>query len=212
MAITSTGEHRIRGIASCVPERVFDTNDSTDFPQKEIDAVVKMVGIRTRHLSPDTVCSSDLCLVAARSVMEQLDWGAGDHRLRDHGHTQSGLSPARDRLRPPQGAGPVRSVRGVRCQPRLLRLCVRAVDGRDDAGQPVVQAGSSPAGRDSFEILRSDGSHGRPALRRCGDGHRGGEGGRGDGEQVVVQPADGWHGLPGPDHRRRRLSRPLSRG
>ena len=75
MAITATREHRIRAIASCVPAPVFDnTGDSKDFSPKEIDAVVKMVGIKTRHLAPETVCSSDLCLVAARKVMEQLSW------------------------------------------------------------------------------------------------------------------------------------------
>ena len=73
--MTSTGAHRIKAISSCVPEQVFDnTSDSTDFSPKEIDAVVKMVGIKTRHLSPETVCSSDLCLVAARQVMDQLAW------------------------------------------------------------------------------------------------------------------------------------------
>jgi 3-oxoacyl-[acyl-carrier-protein] synthase-3 len=75
VAITSTGKHRIRAIASCVPERVFDnTVDSIHFSQKEIDSVVRMVGIQTRHLAADTVCSSDLCLAAARQILSQLDW------------------------------------------------------------------------------------------------------------------------------------------
>ncbi len=75
MAITSTGKHQIRAIATCVPERVFDNvNDSTDFSPKEIDAVVKMVGIKTRHMAPETVCSSDLCLAPARHIMAQLAW------------------------------------------------------------------------------------------------------------------------------------------
>ena len=75
MPMTSTREHRIRAIASCVPERVFDnTSDSTEFSPKEIDAVVKLVGIKTRHLAPETICSSDLCLAAARQVMAQLTW------------------------------------------------------------------------------------------------------------------------------------------
>jgi 3-oxoacyl-[acyl-carrier-protein] synthase-3 len=77
MALASTGRHHIRAVATCVPERVFDnTTDSTDFTPKEIDAVVKMVGIKTRHLAPDTVCSSDLCLASARRVMSNLGWSA----------------------------------------------------------------------------------------------------------------------------------------
>jgi 3-oxoacyl-[acyl-carrier-protein] synthase-3 len=75
VAITSTGRHRIRAIASCVPQRIFDnTMDSTDFSPKEIDAVVKMVGIKTRHLAPEAVCSSDLCLTAARHILSELAW------------------------------------------------------------------------------------------------------------------------------------------
>ncbi|MEI6083175.1 MAG: ketoacyl-ACP synthase III [Verrucomicrobiota bacterium] len=75
MAITFTREHQIRAIATCVPERVFDnTSDPTSFSPKEIDGVVKLVGIKTRRLAPATVCSSDLCLVAARQVMAQLAW------------------------------------------------------------------------------------------------------------------------------------------
>jgi len=75
VALVSTGQHRIKAVASCVPERVFDnTTDTKGFESKEIDAVVKMVGIKTRHLAPDTVCSSDLCIAAARRVMTQLNW------------------------------------------------------------------------------------------------------------------------------------------
>lgn len=75
MALASTRQHHIRAVASCVPERIFDnTTDSADFAAKEIDAVVKMVGIKTRHMAPDKVCSSDLCLAPARHVMAQLGW------------------------------------------------------------------------------------------------------------------------------------------
>lgn len=75
MATTSTRAHRIRAIASCVPKPVFDNlTDTTDFPQTDVDAVVKMVGIKTRHLASETTCSSDLCLPAARQVLEASGW------------------------------------------------------------------------------------------------------------------------------------------
>lgn len=75
MALTSTRKHHIRAVTSCVPETVFDnTTDSHDFSQKEIDSVVRMVGIKTRHLAPETVCSSDLCIAAARNVLAELHW------------------------------------------------------------------------------------------------------------------------------------------
>ena len=39
-----------------------------------MDAVVKMVGVKRRHIADESVCSSDLCLVAARDVLDALNW------------------------------------------------------------------------------------------------------------------------------------------
>ncbi len=75
MAIAHTAAHRIRGITTCVPSRVFDNaRDATAFPPKEVDAVVKMVGVRQRRLADDTTCSSDLCRVAAQDLLHALGW------------------------------------------------------------------------------------------------------------------------------------------
>lgn len=75
MAITSTKAHRIRGITSCVPARAFDNGaDATGFTQEEVNAIVKMAGIRTRYMADDATCSSDLCLAAARDVMAAVEW------------------------------------------------------------------------------------------------------------------------------------------
>jgi 3-oxoacyl-[acyl-carrier-protein] synthase-3 len=75
MALTSTPAARIRAICSSVPKRCFDNlADSTAFDPTEVDKVVKMAGVRTRHLATEKVCSSDLCLAAARRVLERLDW------------------------------------------------------------------------------------------------------------------------------------------
>ena len=48
--------------------------DAVDFTRQEVDSVVKMVGVERRHLAEESVCSSDLCLVAARDVLKTLDW------------------------------------------------------------------------------------------------------------------------------------------
>lgn len=75
MAITTTQACRIRGITSCVPERLFDNlKDTTAFEPEAVDKVVKMAGVKTRHMASDRVCSSDLCLAAARDVMRTLAW------------------------------------------------------------------------------------------------------------------------------------------
>lgn len=75
MAITSTAPHRIRAIATCVPPKVFhNSTDASGFSQQEVDSVVKMVGVKRRHLSDDSICSSDLCREAAKEVLSVLNW------------------------------------------------------------------------------------------------------------------------------------------
>ena len=75
MAVTSTSAHAIRAITTAVPSRVFDNErDATGFARQEVEAVVKMVGVKRRHVADDATCSSDLCLRAARDVLSALDW------------------------------------------------------------------------------------------------------------------------------------------
>jgi 3-oxoacyl-[acyl-carrier-protein] synthase-3 len=58
-----------------VPERLFDNlTETTAFPSEEVDKVVKMAGVRSRHVASDRICSSDLCAAAARQVLERLEW------------------------------------------------------------------------------------------------------------------------------------------
>ena len=75
MALTSTTAHRIRAITTAVPRRVFDNErDAVDFTKQEVDAVVKMVGVKRRHIADNSICSSDLCLLAARDALNALHW------------------------------------------------------------------------------------------------------------------------------------------
>lgn len=75
MPVTSTNAAVIRGITSCVPARRFDNlTDATDFPPDEVEKVVRMAGVKTRHLADDSICSSDLCLAAARDLLKNLEW------------------------------------------------------------------------------------------------------------------------------------------
>jgi len=75
MAIVSTRPARIRAICSSVPERLFDNlKETTAFDRKDVEKVVKLAGVRTRHMASDQLCSSDLCAAAAKRVLERLDW------------------------------------------------------------------------------------------------------------------------------------------
>ena len=75
MAFSQLPSCSIRAICSSVPTRVFDNlTETTAFPPAEVDKVVKMAGVRTRHLAPEATCSSDLCTAAARQVLSRLNW------------------------------------------------------------------------------------------------------------------------------------------
>jgi 3-oxoacyl-[acyl-carrier-protein] synthase-3 len=75
MAFSSLPACSIRAICSSVPARCFDNlKETTAFDPKEVDKVVKMAGVRTRHIAPESICSSDLCVAAAKRVLQQLQW------------------------------------------------------------------------------------------------------------------------------------------
>jgi 3-oxoacyl-[acyl-carrier-protein] synthase III len=75
MAIVKTRGARIAAVCSCVPTKRFDNlTDSGEFSEEEIRKVTGMAGVSARRLAGDTVCSSDLCIMAARRAMERLDW------------------------------------------------------------------------------------------------------------------------------------------
>lgn len=75
MAIIATRAHRIRGIVTSVPPRHFDNlADSTAFERDEVEKVVRMAGVRSRYLAGDTICSSDLCVAAAKKLLADLQW------------------------------------------------------------------------------------------------------------------------------------------
>jgi 3-oxoacyl-[acyl-carrier-protein] synthase-3 len=75
MALITTRAHRIRGIVTSVPPRRFDNlEDSTAFERGEVEKVVRMAGVRARYLAGDTICSSDLCVAAAKKLLAELKW------------------------------------------------------------------------------------------------------------------------------------------
>jgi 3-oxoacyl-[acyl-carrier-protein] synthase-3 len=66
---------RLRGVATCTPSKVFDTErDSQDFDPKELKKIVSMVGIKERRIVDDNTCSSDLCLKPAKELLSKLKW------------------------------------------------------------------------------------------------------------------------------------------
>lgn len=67
----------IKGIACAVPERIVDNETySTIFGKEKVKKFIDMTGVKTRHVAIDEQCTSDLCYIAAKRIMEKLNWEA----------------------------------------------------------------------------------------------------------------------------------------
>lgn len=65
----------IKGIACAVPQRIVNNEDYFGvFGEESVRKFMKMTGVKTRHVAMDEQCTSDLCYVAAKSLMEKLSW------------------------------------------------------------------------------------------------------------------------------------------
>ena len=75
MAFTKIKGSRIAAVATCVPQRQFDNlRDTSQFTQDEVRKVVAMAGVHSRRVSGDSICSSDLCIAAAKTALGSLKW------------------------------------------------------------------------------------------------------------------------------------------
>lgn len=65
----------VRGVIACVPQReISNERDYPWFDATEIRKITAMAGIKSRRqVEPDT-CTSDLCLAAAKRLLQRLDW------------------------------------------------------------------------------------------------------------------------------------------
>ena len=77
MAVVKTTGARIAGVCTCVPTRRFDNvKDASAFTEEEVRKVTGMAGVSSRRVVGETLCSSDLCIAAARRLLERLEWAA----------------------------------------------------------------------------------------------------------------------------------------
>lgn len=65
---------RVSGVAAAVPERVVETTAFDFFTPEEAEVFNNTVGIRRRHIAPDTMCASDMCQSAAEKLLSELGW------------------------------------------------------------------------------------------------------------------------------------------
>ena len=65
----------LKGVATCVPDKVFDNQkDSDNFDPQEVKKVVTIAGVKRRRVVGENTCSSDLCLQAGKQLLERLQW------------------------------------------------------------------------------------------------------------------------------------------
>lgn len=75
MAQSTLNNCRIAGIATAVPDNVFDNQqDIEGFSPTEVRKVIAMAGVKQRFVSDGTLCASDLCLQSARELLSGLQW------------------------------------------------------------------------------------------------------------------------------------------
>lgn len=64
----------IAGVSMAVPEHTVKTADIDLFTREEADVFDQTVGIRSRHIGPDSMCASDMCQAAGERLLEALGW------------------------------------------------------------------------------------------------------------------------------------------
>lgn len=75
MAYAKTSGVRIAGLGTCVPQKQFDNIlETKQFSQEEVKKVVALAGVKSRRLASESICSSDLCLEAANTIIDTLKW------------------------------------------------------------------------------------------------------------------------------------------
>lgn len=64
----------IAGVSMAVPEHTVKTADIDLFTAEEAEVFDKTVGIKSRHIAPDTMCASDMCQAAGEKLLAELGW------------------------------------------------------------------------------------------------------------------------------------------
>lgn len=65
---------RIAGVAASVPVNKVKTADFDFFTSEDAAAFDSTVGIKSRHIAPDTMCASDMCKEAGEKLLQELGW------------------------------------------------------------------------------------------------------------------------------------------
>ena len=78
MAFLKMENVRVSGISACVPKQVLDNAVSPLFDEKGLRDFVATTGVERRRKSGDNMCTSDLCVRAAETLISDLNWNRED--------------------------------------------------------------------------------------------------------------------------------------
>jgi 3-oxoacyl-[acyl-carrier-protein] synthase-3 len=72
----STNENvKIVGLASAVPSTLIDiSQEESNFGKEKILRLAKSSGLKQKYIANSSVCTSDLCLLAAKKLIKDLSW------------------------------------------------------------------------------------------------------------------------------------------
>lgn len=74
MAFLKVDNVAFRGISGCVPSQVEENKELPFYVPGEAEQVIEKIGIERKHISPDSITASDLCLGAAEKLIQELGW------------------------------------------------------------------------------------------------------------------------------------------
>lgn len=74
MAFIQIPKVTIRGMAACVPSEIEENASLAMYTPEEASQIIESTGIERKHIVPDGVTASDLCIKAAEKLIEDLGW------------------------------------------------------------------------------------------------------------------------------------------
>lgn len=74
MAIFQVPNISIAGISACVPETEFHNKNYDWITEKERETLIKTIGVESKRHAQKGTTTSDLCLVAAEKLIDELKW------------------------------------------------------------------------------------------------------------------------------------------
>ncbi|MBC8321176.1 MAG: ketoacyl-ACP synthase III [Bacteroidetes bacterium] len=78
MAIFQVPNINIAGISACVPEDEYNNNNYDWISEKERETLIKTIGVETKRHAKKGTTTSDLCFVAADSLINKLGWNRSE--------------------------------------------------------------------------------------------------------------------------------------